>query len=107
MIKPIPRRWLIHSVEYYCLNEYDRSNNPVYFEPVQVKYVRVEPVDGVVSKGLGDMSDCNMIMFYDYQSSLPNDIKFKAGDKVVFEGKEYIVRKDPRYPGHHSEVRLK
>ncbi|MBU9711065.1 putative minor capsid protein [Evansella tamaricis] len=112
IIRPIPRKLLIHEVEY---REYLGSgrNGETWAEDkdmISLKHVRIEPSSEVKRTAYGDERQLHGILFIDHRNSNPN-IKPKEKSKVYFNGQEHFVNKVDVIYGlgntpHHYEVEL-
>ncbi|OOR18164.1 MULTISPECIES: putative minor capsid protein [Bacillus cereus group] len=108
MAKPIRRSLLIHTIEYFeYKGEDDTWSGSDNYEPaVTIERVRVEPKNTVVSNGNGESLVTNTLLFHDSVHSTP--VVFKEKSKVIFNGKEMIVKKAAEFYDrsslHHVEV---
>lgn len=107
MVRPIPLKMLIHSVEY---EEYDGQgrNGDRFKPPVELKNVLVQPISGVSQQGVSEEKTFNSLLFFDVVHSLPS-VNFKPKSRVTFNSETMIVgRVNPIYAFtlHHYEVEL-
>lgn len=109
----IPISLLIHSAELYKNNFIGDFNREASDEPVILRYIRIDGrkainLDGV--KGFNDKASGGATLFYDYRNSLPHGVEFSIGQKIVFDGRRYIVGAVKvlydRSSVHHAEVSL-
>lgn len=105
--KPLPRMHLIDTCKWYKRVSVDEYGNTTYATVVDISYVRFEVLKKSGLKSLGEMSDDKYKMFYDYSTSYPNTARFSELDKIVYDGKDLIVREIVDYKDHHCEVILK
>ena len=104
-ISPLPKRWLVHSIEYYEYLERDDWSNPIYGEPITIKNVRFDDStvfsrDTTQTKILADA-----VIFVDTTHSNPIP-EFKEESKIIFNGRELTLQKIvPCYYPHKNEVR--
>lgn len=109
MVKPIPKKLLIHNVEYY---EYDSESSfqNSYKTPVTISYVRLEPQNKVVNNTGGESITSKAVLFVDVVNSTPIP-NFVEKSKVVWKGKEMYIQSidelfaDTPIP-HHWELNL-
>lgn len=107
MVKPIPLKLLIHSVDY---EEYDGTGrHGDKFKPaVTLKNVLVQPVSSINNRGTSEEKAYNSLLFFDVVHSRPA-LTFKEKSRVTFDGQTMIVGKvNPIYAFslHHYEVEL-
>ncbi|WP_017379742.1 putative minor capsid protein [Paenisporosarcina sp. TG-14] len=109
MARSIPKRLLIHSVNY---EEYvgDDRYGETWAKPIEIKFVRVEPSRKVTSNANGEDIVAQSLIFIDAKHSKPF-VKMEKGSKVTFNGVETFVNKvDPLYafgPNiHHYEIEV-
>lgn len=106
--KPIRLSLLIHTVDYLeYIGEDDTWGGSENFAPdVKIERVRVEPKKSVASNGNGESLVMETMLFHDAVHSTP--VVFKEKSKVVFEGKEMIIKKVNTFYDksaiHHVEV---
>lgn len=110
-IPPLPKKWLIHEIEYEgYLGENDWGDVD-YEPPITIKHVRFDDStvfsrDSTQTKVLADA-----IIFVDAKNSNPVP-EFKEQSKVRFNGKEYVIQKvvPCYYPTekriHHYELEV-
>lgn len=109
IIKPIPKRLLIHSI-IYREKLPDDGWGGGFAEPVTIENIRVEPARSINRSGNADDIVARNIVFIDRVYSKPF-LELKEKSKVEFNGKEYEVNKvSPHYgfkdTPHHYEVEL-
>lgn len=104
-IGPLPKRWLIHSIEYYEYLGEDDWSNPIYGEPIIIKNVRFDDStvfsrDTTQTKILADA-----VIFVDVTHSDPVP-DFKERSRIQFGDREMILQKViPCFYPHKNEVR--
>lgn len=111
-MKPIPKKLLIHTVDYA---EYKGSDggwsggSGSYLPAVTYHAVRLEPSTQLLNDGTGTSVTAKAVMFIDMvNSDYANRIP-KEKSKVTFQGVEYVVKQvDYLYARtlHHLEVYL-
>lgn len=106
-MKPIPRKYLIHSVAYESRTGTDADGNGTYATSVALDFVRCEPVQAWVNASNGEMKDDKLTLFYDCVNSEPTALPFAKGDRVSYNAALYVVRDVKDFFPHHLEVMLK
>lgn len=110
MARPIRLSLLIHTVQYleYIGENSTWGGSGDYAPAVTIERVRVEPKQTVVSNGNGESIVMQSLLFHDSVYSTPIDFKDKS--KIIFNGKEMIVKKINEFYDrsslHHVEVGL-
>lgn len=111
LIKPIPRKLLIHSGVLKHLTGKDNFRKPTYGADINLTFVRVEPIlrQKIVSSSENtDVSTDRL--FYDCTNSRPKGVVFEKEDNFTFGGKSLTVREVKTHYGldgvtpHHYEV---
>lgn len=109
-IKAIPKRLLIHSIEY---EEFAGSGtwDDEFLEPITITGVRVEPVSRLNRSGDSEGEQVSHIVFVDreHSSSFP---EFKVRSRITFRGvSREVVDVKPFYTTnsepHHYEIELR
>lgn len=107
MARPIQKRLLIHEAEYLKKIP-DLGWGEDFDKPKILKLVRFEPKIRLVKTSTGDSVESDTTLFIDMVFS--TKVSWEMDSKVIWEGKEYLVRGiDPYYDAnrlHHLEVRL-
>lgn len=112
MVRQIPKRLLIHTVQY---QEYVGTSGGwggtggSYKPAVDYKHVRVEPSTQMLTDSTGNSMTAKAVLFIDMVNSDYNNNIPKEKSKVTFEGIEYVVKQvDYLYARtlHHLEVYL-
>lgn len=104
-VRPLPKRWLIHSIEYYRHLGEDDWSNPIYDNPITIENVRFDDStvfsrDTTQTKILADA-----VIFVDSTHSKPIP-EFKEESRITFNGRELTLKKIiPCYYPHKNEVR--
>lgn len=112
MVKQIPKRLLIHTVQYaeYVENAGGWGGQAGNYKPeVTYKHVRVEPSTKLFSDGTGNSVTAKAVMFIDMVNSDFNNNVPKEKSKITFEGMVFVVGQvDYLYARtlHHLEVYL-
>jgi len=100
-VMPLPKSWLIHDIIYgERLPGKDSYGNPLYADPVIIKYVRFDD-STVFSRDTTDTKIvANAIVFVDSTNSTNLPKRFVEESKITFNSKEYTVKKvvDCYYP---------
>ncbi|EMK2594063.1 minor capsid protein [Bacillus cereus] len=110
-IPPLPKSWLIHSVEYHeyiTPSKFGGGEN--YKTPRTIAHVRVDlTISSTTSNTSEDVKYAGVI-FIDLQNSKNVPSNFVQKSKIVFEGKEYrLVNAKPCNSDtalHHWELEV-
>lgn len=103
MIKPIPKKELIHSAELITEFSPDKWGKPQKSETVQLEHVRIGSSAQHVINGNGETVQLAAVLFFDCRNSSPADVSFALKDdtvnggtvvlqKVSFGGRLYTVQ---------------
>lgn len=111
-VKPLPKSWLIHTVEYKAFTaQKDDWGKPVYDVPVTINSVRVDE-SAVFSRDTTQTKIvANAIIFVDAVNSNPIPV-FKEESKMTFNNREMTLKKivPCYYPQlnevHHYELEV-
>lgn len=111
LIKPIPRKVLVHSVVHQKNLGTDRFNKPSFDSGTILKFVRVESFRKFTVDSSGEKVSKDMFrMFYDLKNSTPQGVTFAEDDQIIFKSKILKVKKvidsealDGDNP-HHYEI---
>jgi len=104
-VRPLPKRWLIHSIKYEGYAGKDDWSNPQYEEPITINHVRYDDSsvfsrDTTQTKILADG-----VIFVDVKNSSPIP-DFKEESKITFNDRELTLKKVvPCYYPDKNEVR--
>lgn len=109
MVRPIPRRLLIHTIDYKRLagnNGWDDE----FDEPIKITGVRVMPVSRIHRTAQSESSEATHRVIIDRQHSKPF-LEPLEGSRIVWRDKEFTVGKvsahyDFSETPHHYEVEL-
>jgi len=93
-IPPLPKKWLIHTIEYReKLEGKDSYGNPLFAEPITIKHVRFDD-STVFSRDATDTKIlANAVIFVDSTHSTNLPERFVEESKITFNGKEYTLKK--------------
>jgi hypothetical protein len=108
-VKPIPKRLLIHSVDYREYIQDDRWGDR-FDDPVTLRYVRVEPASDLRRDATKESMPSEAVLFIDRVHSSPF-IEPKEKSRITFRGREYEVHQVKALYAfgpevHHYEVVL-
>lgn len=107
---PIPKRLLIHSaVLKRPTGEDDGWGDESYEEPINLKYVRFETCNKMITNANGKQIQLSATMFYDAHNSEGMTSIFMQNDLITFDGIDYrIAVAEPLYDVklHHFEIGL-
>lgn len=106
-MKPIPRKYLEHSISHEVRTGIDADGNGTYATAVDVFFVRCDPVKSWVNASNGEMKDDKLTLYYDCVNSDPPGLTFTKGDRETYNGAAYVVREVKDFSPHHLEVTLK
>ncbi|MCI7767865.1 MAG: minor capsid protein [Oscillospiraceae bacterium] len=109
---PIPRYLLPHAVTLVEALSSDPWGGKGQELRTVINFVRIEPCRSRSFSLGGDIPEIKAKLFFDAFSSVPNDVSFETGDKVIFGSEEFIVSEVQEFYGttgdiHHLEVLLK
>lgn len=112
MIPPIPRYLLPHTVTLINKLESDGWGGSASEQRTTINFVRVEPCRSQRFSLSGDIPELSAKLIFDAYSSVPGDVSFNRGDKVIFGSEEYVISEVQTFYGdtskvHHLEVLLK
>lgn len=109
MVKPIPKKLLIHEVKYEEFYEDDRYGEG-YKLPITLKNVRVQVGSAFSRSNTNENISYQAMLIYDVKNSSTSvPFEFKEKSKVTFNGKTMLVQKvNPVYAFtlHHYELEL-
>ncbi len=93
-IRPLPKKWLIHTVIYEeKLPGKDSHGNPLFDKPIDIEHVRFDD-STVFSRDNTDTKVlANAIIFVDSTNSINAPKKFVEESKITFNGDDYVLKK--------------
>jgi len=106
-IPPLPKKWLIHTIEYReKLQGKDSYGNPLFAEPITIENVRFDDTTVFSRDQTQTKIQAEAVVFIDSTHSTNLPERFIEESKITFNGKEYTVKKvvDCYYP-HKNEIR--
>lgn len=111
VITPIPRYLLPHSctlIEKISSDGWGGAGKTV---ETTLEHVRIQPCHSQRFSLSGDIPEVKAKLFFDAFSSIPNDVSFEPGDRVIFGSEEFTVSEVQTFYGasnaiHHLEVIL-
>lgn len=122
MIKPIPKRGLIHSAELITEFFPDKWGKATERNSVELEHVRIDPSAKYVIDGNGETVQLAAVLFFDCRNSSPTDVMFALKDdtvngrtvalqKVSFGGRLFTIQTVEKLYAdtnriHHYEVGL-
>lgn len=112
VISPIPRYLLPHTVTLVEKLSSDGWGGKGQELRTVINFVRIEPCRSQRFSLGGDIPEVKAKLFFDAVSSVPNEVSFETGDKIIFGSEEFIVSEVQTFYGasseiHHLEVLLK
>ncbi|ARW58272.1 hypothetical protein CON15_04960 [Bacillus cereus] len=113
MTRPIKKKLLCHTVKYSAYKGVSSGwggAEGTYKPAIDLKFVRVQEVSGVIQTAQGEALGSKTIMFMDAKHTPYDLMSVNLKSKVVFHGREFLV-KDIKYMYdatllHHLEVEL-
>lgn len=110
VIRPIPKKLLVHTVTHAKAVDEDRWGNEVLKDERELRFVRIEPSSKVVRDKNGAEIQLASTLFYDCRNSRPTGVLFVEDDIILFNGQKHKVNLvEPLYDGrrlHHYELGL-
>ncbi len=109
MLKPLPRRLLIHSCTIVRLGKPDKWGDRAEKDRTDLSVIRIETTDERTQDKQNTAKTKSAVLYYDCVLSKPAGYTFRLGDRVTFEGKDYNIQKIRRFDTnkpHHYEVEL-
>ncbi len=109
-MRPIPRAMLIHGATL-AEAATDANGGETLTTLAELRRVRVEPGGAETVIRDETSAERTALLLYDARNSLPRNVAFAAGQRVVFQGVRYRVETvDLLYDGrrlHHVEAGLR
>lgn len=109
MITPIPKKLLPHTATLMKTAARDAWGKEIH-DVYTLRYVRIEPVQAMTYSLSGDMPQVRARLYIDCVNSDTEGAEVEAGDRIVWQGKEYRVVQAADYYEkqtlHHKEVTL-
>lgn len=104
-IPPLPKRWLIHSIEYKEItDQLDDWDNPIYAEPITINNVRFDDSTVFSRDTTQTRVLANAVIYVDAKNSSPVP-DFKEESIVVFGDRELVIQKVvPCYQPKKNEI---
>jgi len=103
-IRPLPKRWLIHEMDYYPPTEEDSWGNIIKPDPIRIKYVRYDNSTVFSRDSTQTKIVADGVIFVDAKHSSPIP-KFKEDTKVRIDDRELTIKKIiPCYHPTKNEV---
>src|SRR5690625_1252912 len=94
-VGPLPKRWLIHSIEYReKLPGKDSYGNPLFAEPVTIENVRFDDTTVFSRDQTQTKIQAEAVVFIDSTHSTNLPEKFVEESKITFNGREKKMKKD-------------
>jgi hypothetical protein len=109
---PIPRYLLPHTVTLIEKLSADGWGGKGTELETVIHFVRIEPCRSRRFSLSGDVPEVSAKLFFDPFSSVPSEVSFETGDKVIFGSEEFTVSEVQTFYGlsgdiHHLEVLLR
>jgi hypothetical protein len=90
-MKPIPKRLLIHSATIKAITSTDRWGTVTTTEPINLKFIRLEPTTKIVKDKQNNEIQLNNIMFYDCKNSIPRGLEFAENTIITINKQEHTI----------------
>ena len=104
-VRPLPKRWLIHEMDYYPPAEKDSWGNIIESDPIRIKHVRYDNSTVFSRDSTQTKIVADGVIFVDAKHSSPIP-EFKEDTKVKINGRELTIKKIiPCYHPTKNEVR--
>lgn len=104
-VRPLPKRWLIHSISYEELIDTDDYDNPIYADPIEIKHVRFDDSTVFSRDSTQKKVVADAVVFVDATHSTPLP-KFVEDSKITFNSRTYTLKKIVDcYQPHKNEIR--
>ena len=109
-MRQIPKRLLIHSVNFCKKPVKDSWGKEEEPKKTPLSFVRIEPSSTITRDKNNQEIKLSAVLFYDCKNSRPKDLKIAEDDLIVFNGQKLkVVSVDPCYDErrlHHYEIGL-
>ena len=109
-MKPIPKNLLIHSADLLSVSTENQWQEEQTGDAEHLEKIRIEPVSRLVTAKDNRQITLSALLIYDCKNSRPKNVQFEQGQKVVWNGIEYVIETiEPLYDGeklHHYELGL-
>lgn len=103
-VRPLPKDWLIHTIDYTPPDGEDDWQNPIPSEPITIKNVRFDDSTQFSRDATQTKILANAIIFVDAKYSKPIP-EFKEDTTIHFDGKDYTLKKIvPCYHPNRNEI---
>lgn len=88
----LPKRWLIHDIEYKEYKGVDNWDNPIYRDEVTINNVRFDDSTVFSRDSSQNKIVAEAVIFVDIKNSNPIP-KFVERSKIIFNNREYTLEK--------------
>jgi hypothetical protein len=111
LLKPIPKKLLIHSGSYKQKDTKDKwgaeTGTPT---TTNLSYIRIEPSSAIKKSKDNKEIQLKSLLFYDCVNSLPAGVSFELENTITFSGIEYVIKSIDTISAlsgiHHYEIGL-
>ena len=102
---PLPKRWLVHSIQYERLKDKDGDwGKPSYDPPVTVRYVRYDPQTVMSRDGSQTKIQADAVIFVDAVHSTPIP-EWVEESRITLNGRQWTLKKVvPCYQPESDEI---
>lgn len=109
MVKPIPKRLLIHTATLSDVTVTAFQSEALQTAAV-LQHVRIEPSTRLVTTKDNRQINLAAALFFDFRNSRPASVQFTVGQRITFAGAVYRIETvEPVYDDarlHHYELGL-
>ena len=109
-MRPIPKKLLIHNAIIKSIITEDRWGNVTTTPPVDLRYIRLEPIKSIVKDSQNNEIQLNTLLFYDCKNSKPKDVLFTKDTIITINNVDHTIKTvEPLYDEgklHHYELGL-
>src|SRR5690625_2858383 len=98
-VRALPKRWLIHTIQYIEKAEDDGWGNHVNPDPITIKHVRVDNKTVFSRDSTDEKILANAVIFVDFKHSTNLPVKFKEDSTINWIGdngniiETYVLKK--------------
>lgn len=92
LVKPLPKSWLIHTIEYEHYNGTDDWDNPSYDIPKTINFTRVDETTVFSRDTTQNRIVAEAVVYVDAVNSNPV-LEFKEQSNIVFKGRTMTIKK--------------
>lgn len=109
-MKPIPKKLLLHTAILKTISINNTWQEEMDESISVLEKIRIEPISKLVTAKDNRQVTLSAVLFYDCKNSRPKNQSFIQGQKVIWNGIEYVIETvEPLYDDnklHHYEMGL-